>query len=310
MHNHGGGGEGGPYVNLLPLWLQVVWVLGLAIVTAGHLLTVGFARAEARAWSGAHALMGLGMIYMFLPWVGEPPVPARALVDGFALAAAVGLLALAGGWNDGRPVRVMWALVTLDMAAMAYMFQLVDRGAWLLTYVLVAWYCASAIGWSYGVADRGLTRCCAVPFGQLRPIPPLPLARAGQAVMAVAMAWMFLAMDPHAGYFFGNAVRNGITEDTYWLFAFTGLLVRVAADPALVRRLAEPLFLDAGAQVRSVAGAARAVPGGPRLGDGAGDVDAARLAYTGGLQFARHVPQHVTVDLLVHAGEGPQQVRP
>jgi hypothetical protein len=210
---------------------------------------------------------------------------------------------------------VMWTLVTLDMVAMAYMFQLADRGAWLLTYVLVAWYCASAIGWSYGAADRGLTRCCAVPFGELRPIPPLPLARAGQAVMAVAMAWMFLAMDPHAGYFLGNAVRNGITEDTYWLFAFTGLLVRVAADPALVRRLAEPFWVDAQVvgsvgSVASVPPAPRSVAGGPGLGDRARDVDAARLAYTGGLQFARHEPQHVPVDLLVHAGDGAEQVRP
>ena len=244
MHNHGGGGEGGPYVNLLPLWLQVIWVIALAAVTAGHLLTLGFARDQARLWSGAHALMGLGMIYMFLPWVGEPPIPARAFVVVFAAAAAVSLIALAGAWNDARPVRVMWVLVTLDMAAMAYMFQLVDSGAWLLTYALVAWYFASAIGWSYGVADAGLTKCCAVPFGQLPPIPPLPLARAGQAVMGVAMAWMFLAMDPHAGYFFGNAVRSGITADTYWLFAFAGLLVRVAADPALVRRVVEPFFLE------------------------------------------------------------------
>jgi hypothetical protein len=243
MHDHGGGGEGGPYVNLLPLWLQVIWVIVLAAVTAGHLLTLGFARAEARFWSAAHALMGVGMIYMFLPWVAEPPIPARAFVVLFAFAAAICLIALAGAWNDGRPVRVMWMLVTLDMAAMAYMFQLADRGAWLLTYALVAWYCASAIGWSYGVADAGLTKCCAVPFGQLRPIPPLPLARAGQAVMGVAMAWMFLAMDPHAGYFFGNAVTNGITEDTYWLFAFAGLLVRVAADPALVRRVVEPFWV-------------------------------------------------------------------
>lgn len=244
MHNHGGGGEGGTYVNLLPLWLQVIWVIALAAVTAGHLLTLGFARAEARFWSAAHALMGVGMIYMFLPWVATPPIPARAFVVLFAFAAAICLIALAGAWNDGRPVRVMWMLVTLDMAAMAYMFQLADRGAWLLTYALVAWYCASAIGWSYGVADAGLTKCCAVPFGQLRPIPPLPLARAGQGVMGVAMAWMFLAMDPHAGYFFGNAVTNGITEDTYWLFAFAGLLVRVAADPALVRRVVEPFWAE------------------------------------------------------------------
>ncbi len=249
MHNHGGGGEGGPYINVLPLWLQVAWVLALAAVTAGHFLTLGFARAQARVWSGAHALMGLGMIYMFLPWA-EPPIPARPLIVVFALAAAAGLVALAGDWNAGRPVRVMWALVTLDMAAMAYMFQLVDAGAWVLTYALVAWYCASTIGWSYGVADPGLTKCCAVPFGHLRPIPPLPLARAGQAVMATAMAWMFLAMDPHAGYFLGNALRNGITEDTYWLFAFVGLIVRVAADPALVRRTVAPLWSD---PVRSAA---------------------------------------------------------
>ncbi len=304
MHNHGGGGGGGAYLNILPLWLSVIWVLALGAVTASHFMVAGFARGEARAWSGAHALMGLGMIYMFLPWAGSPPVPARALVVLFAGAAAVGLLALAGAWNDVRPVRAMWLLVTLDMAAMAYMFQLVDRGVWFATYALIAWYCASAIGWSYGVADPSLTRCCAVPFGALRPIPPLPLARAGQAVMAGAMAWMFLAMDPHAGNFLGNALTNGLTADTYWLFAFAGLLVRVAADPALVRRVGEPFWAE------SVAPAPGAVPSRPDALHRAGDVDPAGIVYPGGVQFAGHVPQDVTGDLFVHAGEGAQQIRP
>jgi len=243
MHDHGGG-AGGAHLNILPLWLQVVWVLVLAGVTANSLLVVGFARGEARLWSGAHALMGLGMIYMFLPWAATPPVPARALVGVFAAAAALALVAVAGAGNAARPVRLMWMLVALDMAAMAYMFQLVDAGFWPATYALVAWYCASAIGWSYGVADPSLTRCCAVPFLGLPPIPPLPLARAGQAAMAAAMAWMFLAMDPHAGHFLGNAVTNGITADSYWLFAFVGLLVRVAADPALVRSVAGPAWAE------------------------------------------------------------------
>lgn len=304
MHNHGGGAGGGTYLNVLPLWLAVLWVLALGAVTASHFLVVGFARREARLWSGSHALMGLGMIYMFLPWAGSAPIPARALVVVFAVAATFALFALARAWNEARPVRVMWLLVTIDLAAMAYMFQLVDTGVWFLTYALIAWYCVSAIGWSHGVADPSLTRCCAVPFGALQPIPPLPLARAGQAVMAAAMAWMFLVMDPHAGHFLGNALTNGITADTYWLFAFAGLGVRVAADPALVRRVAEPFWTG------SVPSAPRPVPGGPGALHRGRDVDPAGLAHPGGIEFAGHVPQDVAVNLFVHAGEGAEQVRP
>ncbi|HUR72824.1 MAG TPA: DUF5134 domain-containing protein [Sporichthya sp.] len=303
MHHHAGGAAGGPYLNLLPLWLQVVWVLALAAVTASHFLTAGFARGEARVWTGAHALMGLGMLYMFLPWA-RSPLPAGALVALFGAAAGIGLLALAGDWNDGRPVRLMWLLVTVDMAAMAYMFQLVDSGAWLLTYGLVVWYCASAIGWSYGVADASLTRCCAVPFGGAVAIPPLRWARAGQAVMAVAMGWMLLAMDPHAGSFFGNAVSGGITADTYWLFAFVGLVVRVAADAGLVRRLAAPFWAE------SDVGAPRPVPRRPGALDGTGDIDAAGFLNPRGSQLPGHVAQDVAGDFFVHAGEGAQQVRP
>lgn len=303
MHNHGGGGGGEGFLNILPLWVQVLWTVLLAAVTAGHLLTVGFARAEARVWSGAHALMGVGMIYMFLPWSGEPPVPAGALVVVFGFAAVVSLLALAGDWNSARPVRLIWILVTVDMAAMAYMFQLVDRGAWLLTYALVAWYLAAAIGWSYGVADPSLTRCCAVPFGAAEPIPPLPLARAGQAVMATAMAWMFLAMDPHAGSFFDHALRHGITEDTYWLAAFAGLFLRVATDPKLVRALAGPAW---GASAPRAWSEARR----PGRVDQLLEVEPAGVADAGAVQLAHEKARHVPLDLFVHAGDGAQEVRP
>jgi hypothetical protein len=221
----------------------------------------------------------------------------------FCALTLIGVLALAGGWNDGRPVRTMWLLVAVDMAAMAYMFQLIDGGVGVLTYLLAAWYAALAVVWASGVADAGLTRCCAVPFAGEQPIPPLPLARAAQAVMAAGMSWMFLAMDPEFGAHLAKAFGGGLNAPTYWMLASLGLLLRFACDPALVRRLA-------GAVWESVPGAPRPEARRPGALNGAGDVDAARFAYPLGLQFARDVPQHVAVDLLVHAGEAAQEVRP
>jgi hypothetical protein len=310
MHHHGGmAGGGGTAINILPLWVQVVWVLLLAAVTAMHLLTLGFARARAQVWTGAHTLMGAGMLYMYLPWSSAPPIPDGAFVAVFAGLTVVGLLGLAGDWNEGRPVRMMWVLVTVDLAAMAYMFSLAHAGVGLLTYALAGWYAALAIVWSSGVPDSGLTTCCAVPFGLERPIPPLPLARAAQVAMTVGMAWMFLAMDPKFGAHLAKAFDGGLNTPAWYLIALGGLLLRFGADPALVRGLAGPIWESVPA-VSSVPAAAGAVTGGPGALYGGRDVDAAGLLYTGGLQFARHVPQDVTVDLLVHSGQAAQQVRP
>jgi hypothetical protein len=303
MHHHGdGAGGAGAFVNILPLWLQVAWVLVLAGALAMHLLTLGLARGSAQVWTGAHAVMSLGMLYMFLPW-SHPPVPAGVLVALFSALAGVGVLALAGSATEDRPVRMMWLVVTVDLAAMAYMFQLVDRGFGLLTYALVAWYAAMAVVWAYGVPDAGLTRCCAVPFGWERPVPPLPVARTAQAVMAAGMAWMLLAMDPEFGAHLEKAFSGGLSRPTWWILACAGLLFRFAADPRLVRRLVGPAWA-------SVPAAPRPEPGRPGALHGAGDVDAAGLAYPLGLQFARDVLEDEPVHLLVDAGEVAQQVRP
>lgn len=303
MHHHGSGAGGaGDFVNILPLWLQVIWVLLLAGVVAMHLLTLGFARGQAQVWTGAHAVMGLGMLYMFLPW-SRSPVPAPVFVALFVALAGIGLLGLAGSGGEGRPVRMMWLLGSVDMAAMAYMFTMSDHGFGLLTFAVAAWYAALAVVWAYGVPDASLTRCCAVPFGLERPIPPLPLARTAQAVMSAGMCWMFLAMDPRFGAHLASALDGGPNKASYWLLACAALLVRFAADPALVRRLAGQLW-------SSGLGLAVAEPRRPGSLDRAGDVDPARLPHPVGLQFAGHELKHVPVYLLVDAGQAPQQVRP
>jgi hypothetical protein len=303
MHHHdGGAGGAGDYLNILPLWVQVVWVLLLAGVVAMHLLTLGFARGQAQVWTAAHTLMGLAMLYMFLPW-SQPPIPGGGFVALFCALAVIGLLGFASSRGEGRPVLLMWLFVTVDMAATAYLFQMPDRGFGLLTYALAAWYAATSVVWAYGVPDPSLARCCAVPFAGEQPVPPLPLARAAQAVMAAGMSWMFLAMEPQFGAHLARAFDGGLEKPTYWVLASAGLLFRFACDPTLVRRLAGPLWES---------GPGIAVPEARRPGalDGAGDVDAARLAYPFGLELLGDVLQHEPVDLLVHAGEAPEQVRP
>lgn len=302
MHHHGGmSGGGAPAIDILPLGLQMAWALVLAAVAAMHLLTLGFARGQAQVWTGAHALMATGMLYMYVPW-DSPPIPDHVFALIFAGLALVALLALAGDWNDGRAVRTMWVLVTVDMAAMAYMFQLSHAGIGGLTYVLAAWYGGLVIVWLYGIPDASLAACCAVPFAGERPIPPLPLARAAQVGMTLGMAWMFLAMEPRFGAHLATAFDGRLNGPAWSAIALGALLTRFGADPALVRRLAGPVWA-------SVPAATGAVPGRPGVLHGGGHVDPTGLLHTRGLELARHVPQHVAVDLLVHAGEAAQQVR-
>lgn len=240
MHHHGGAGaEGAAWVNLLPLWLQVAWVLVLTCVTAWSAIALFFVDGSLRLAAALHTLAGVGMLDMFAPWAGGSGRDRFWQVTfGLATVVAVGGLVQAYRVRlRTRPTVAMWALVTLDSAAMTYMFGMVDGEFWLLTYALVAVFVLLSVGWAYGVFDTAHAPMCR----QLPPMfangTPARTARVVQASMAASMAYMFVLMHPGSGEFFGNAFTQGLTTQTYWALAFLGLGARVAFDPRLVRQL-------------------------------------------------------------------------
>lgn len=235
MHDHGGGGDhGGLWVNLLPYWLQVVFVVALCAVTAWSLVEVLWVRGNTvRLVAGLHVLVGVGMVDMFAPWVGDTG-RARFWQISFGVATVVALLGLLAASARRRELVGLWRLTALDTAAMAYMFLLFDHGWSPLTYALVGVYALLTVAWVHRALDLTHRPMCA---GLPTAVHPAQITRAMQAVMAASMAWMFLIMAPQSGGFFARAFTVGLTEDTWWALAFIALLLRALADPGLVRRL-------------------------------------------------------------------------
>ncbi|MGQ0625845.1 MAG: DUF5134 domain-containing protein [Sporichthyaceae bacterium] len=241
MHNHGDGIDtSGVWLNLLPLWLAVMFVLALAAVAAWSLLRVLALRGALRTVAGLHLLAGVGMLDMFAPWSGD--AGRESFWQVVFATATVGAVAGAVWARRSRTgTSGLWTLAAVDAAAMAYMFALFNGGVSAFTYALIALFTLLAISWAYGVFDEVHAPMCARTAALPGPLSPARVARFTQSAMAASMAYMFLLMDTHTGTFFGKAFTVGLTEQTYWVLAFAALALRFAADPALVRQLGRDL---------------------------------------------------------------------
>lgn len=221
-HHHGTAGP-----DILPLWVQIAWIAVLAAIAASHAVHVLTMRGQARGWHSAHLLMGVGMLYMVTPWVGSPG-STRAWQYLFAAAALAVAGWVAHEWQAGRAVSLLWLPAGLGLVAMAYMFHLHrGLGGREVTYALVAYHLAEAAAWSHGwLAGSGLdcgSRDVAV----------------SQVAMALAMGYMFLAMDADAAAFLAKAFTTGaVTEQSVWAVSLIALVVLACVPPPLSPRCA------------------------------------------------------------------------
>lgn len=185
---------------LLPVWLRVLATAAFAAVLVIHLRHLLHGGPRARMWHGAHVLMALGMIDMFLPTHGM-------LVGGFAAEAvfAVAAVAVAGLLvadlaRTGR-VGALWLVAAVDLAAMAYMFAAMDGGVPWLTWLLVAWFVLQGIGWATGrLADTldsgglgGTAEARVDGWSESTAAHGLSI-RLTLLIMNVGMAYMFVAL--------------------------------------------------------------------------------------------------------------------
>ena len=204
-------------MHLLPEWLSWVWVAAFVCIAATHLRHVVQARGHRRAWHIGHTTMAVGMTFMFLQHAGLTLLPAvlwEVIFGAYALALVAWIFS---AWGAGRPVNALWAISTVDMAAMFYMFAMPQAALAPLTYALAAYFVLLAVGWMSGILDDEARSRNPLPLAIGPPLAAKPGAAIGVSVsedrpvdalcghatlghrltltgMALGMAYMFVAM--------------------------------------------------------------------------------------------------------------------
>lgn len=210
--------------DLMSWQARAVWVLLYSWVLATHVVHVAYMRGQPRAWHLTHMLMAGGMIYMFVPWSGDP-FPLWYWKFPFTIAAALIALFVLVQWARGHAVNLLWFLQLIALGAMAFMFALADptppAGARWITYGLIGFFLVESAGWSRrAFAEADEQRLSWVPFS-VHPRPagavcasrlcgrvPVDLALSGTA-MGLGMVWMFAAMDYHSATYVAHATSAG-----------------------------------------------------------------------------------------------------
>lgn len=194
---------------LIPAWSITPWVAAMVAVAALHVWHAGSAPRHERWWHMGHVAMSAGMVVMFLvPHHDHGRLYWIFTVVFGLLAAAMGAGALLLRHATGAE-RGIWVAAMGDQLAMVYMvIPLAARPAGL-TALVVAYLVAAAAVWVAGrawltrvrraAATAGWTPGVRAGPGSAPTFGPTVGVRLSLAAMAVAMAWMLLAMQAMEG---------------------------------------------------------------------------------------------------------------
>ncbi|MGO8906450.1 MAG: DUF5134 domain-containing protein [Solirubrobacteraceae bacterium] len=190
--------------NILPAWLAVVWTLVFVAIIVIHVRHLRDSEGQRRLWHSGHVLMAFGMAFMFAP----SSIDHFNIPSGFwQLAFATSALAVVG-WmlvqaTERRAINVLWLVMAVDLAAMAYMWSPSGFQA-PLTWLLVAYFLAQSLLWVTNrmreVDHRALgggfsiTPSGAVAISAAEPLVCFRDLRASMFAMTLGMAYMFAAM--------------------------------------------------------------------------------------------------------------------
>jgi len=194
---------------ILPDWLAIVWTVVFVAIFVIHLRHVLETHGQRRVWHSSHVLMAVGMVFMFAPSsIDHFNIPATFWQLVFANAAGACLAWILVQILGGRSVNLLWLIISIDLAAMVYMWSPEGFVA-PVTWLLVAYFAAQAVLWAtdaFRVLDRehfipGISRISVGPDGTatLSAVAVAPLVceldlRPTMAVMGLGMAYMFAAM--------------------------------------------------------------------------------------------------------------------
>ena len=161
---------------LLPGWLQILGVVGFAVIAVAHLRHLLHTDGQRRPWHACHVLMAVSMIFMYAPSLAGA-VPGSTTFWRGTLAAAGLLAGLWALWGGGGRINPLWLLTSLDLGVMLYMWSPGPSGAAVALAVTL-----------YLLLDAGLWALDAHRAFERAPSPLLrwlPVASPGGATLAL-----------------------------------------------------------------------------------------------------------------------------
>ena len=133
--------------NILPTWLAVIWSLVFLAIVIVHARHAWETRGQRQLWHGGHVLMAIGMFFMFAPpSLDHFGIPAEFWRLLFANAAGGLVLWMLVALTNGVPVNRLWPAITVDLAAMVYMWS-PNGFVPAVTWVLVAYFAFVSVLW-------------------------------------------------------------------------------------------------------------------------------------------------------------------
>jgi len=198
------GGHG--TTNILPEWLAVTWTLVFIAIVVIHTRHVLDSEGQRRVWHSGHVLMALGMVVMFAPSsIDHFNIPAGFWQLAFANASGAALLWILYEALNRRAVNLLWLVMAIDLAAMAYMWSPSGFQA-PLTWLLVVYFVAQSLLWGtdrmrqvdhrtlFGGGGLSVNAGGAVASGAIaEPLVCFRDLRLSMFAMTLGMAYMFAA---------------------------------------------------------------------------------------------------------------------
>ena len=184
--------------DLLPVPVTVAWTVMLVAVLVfhcGHLIRMG---GQRRWFHSTHAVMLLGMVYMYsFMEFGWHRVPTAVWLWIYLAVIAVIIVWMAVRIKKRRPFSFLWILALVQQAGMVYMWVPAVYWVALFSYVMVGYYGLETVAWLCGWCKDNKPGGAVGP-GENSWLVPLNggsfLDEFSIAVMAASMAYMFLAM--------------------------------------------------------------------------------------------------------------------
>jgi len=191
--------------DILPEWLAVIWTLVFIAIIVDHTLHLRDTHGQRRLWHSGHVLTAFGMAFMFAP----SSIDHFNIPSGFwQLAFASSALAVVG-WMltqamERRAINVLWLLMAIELAAMAYMWSPSGFQA-PITWLLVAYFVAQSLLWATSrmrdldhrtlrSVGFSITPGGAVAISAAEPLVCFRDLRVSMFAMTFGMAYMFAAM--------------------------------------------------------------------------------------------------------------------
>jgi len=191
--------------NILPNWLAVIWTLVFIAIIIVHARHLRDTHGQQRIWHSGHVLMAFGMAFQFAPSsIDHFNIPSGFWQLAFANACAAALIWILVQALAHRPVNVLWLVMAIDLAAMAYMWSPNGFQA-PITWLLVAYFTVQSLLW---VTDRmrevdhktllgggaSVTPGGALAISAAEPLVCFRDLRVSMFAMTLGMAYMFAAM--------------------------------------------------------------------------------------------------------------------